>query len=179
MMAKKPRVEVLERNLQTGLDVLASDPRYQARLEHPFNEPSMPIALKQPDRECRWFNSAIDHDHIWRAKRKGWDPVKATDVVDLDQIGGYNVSVDGCITRGERGQEVLMSMPRVIRVAVQAAKTRHNLAAVGNPNKTKADVVNAAGQQLGSEAAEYLHEHIGPVGEVTDMIERVERVDPD
>jgi hypothetical protein len=172
---RKPRIEVTERGSQTDLDVLLSDPRYKARLANPFNEPSAPIDLKDSNRECRWFNAAIATDKIWSAKRKGWDQVRPADVADLEQIGGYNVSPDGFITRGERGQEVLMSMPRQVRRAVQAAKTRQNIASMGNPNATKRDVVNAAGKQIGSEAAEYLDRHIGPVGDVTDTIERVER----
>jgi hypothetical protein len=174
-MPRKPRIEVTERSAQTNLDVLLSDPRYQARMDNPFNEPSAPIFLKDDTRECRWFNAAVATDHIWRAKRKGWDQVKPSDVADLEQIGGYNVSVDGYITRGERGQEVLMSMPSVVRRAVQHAKTQQNLSKMGNPNATKADVVNAAGRALGSEAADYLNSRIGPVGGVTDTHERVER----
>jgi hypothetical protein len=174
-MPRKPRIAVTERGSQTGMNVLLSDPRYQARLQNPFNEPSAPIALKNGDLECRWFNAALATDHIWRSKRKGWDQVRPDDVLEIEQIGGYNVSPDGYITRGERGQEVLMSMPREVRAAVQLAKTRQNVANMGNPNRTKDDVVNAAGKQLGSEAADYLNSRIGPVGNVTDSYERVER----
>jgi hypothetical protein len=174
-MPRKPRIAVTERGSQTSLKVLLSDPRYQARLNNPFNEPSAPILLKDETRECRWFNAAVATDHIWRAKRKGWDQVRETDVMDKEQIGGYNLSPDGYITRGERGHEVLMSMPKEVRFAVQTAKTRQNIANMGNPNAVKNEVVNAAGQQLGSEAADYLNARIGPVGGVTDSYERVER----
>lgn len=174
-MPRKPRIEVTERNIQTGLDVLLSDPRYKARLSNPFNEPSAPIALKDESRECRWFNGAVGSDHIWRSKRKGWDQVRPEDVVDLEQIGGYNKSPDGYITRGARGEEVLMSMPKVVRKAIQIEKTRHNVRNMGNPNATKREVVEAAGQAIGSEAADYLDAHIGPVGGVTDSYERIER----
>lgn len=176
---RKPRIDVTERSIQTGMDVLLSDPRYKARLDSPFNEPSAPISLKDSSRECRWFNAALATDHIWRAKRKGWDQVRPEDILDLEQIGGFNKSPEGFITRGERGNEVLMSMPKVVRQAIQVAKTRANLANIGNPNATKREVVEAAGQQIGSEAAEYLNSHIGPVGQVIDTHERVERVDPE
>lgn len=178
-MPRKPKFEVLERGLQTNLDVMLSDPRYKARLQNPFNEPSAPIGLKDDTRECRWFNAALATDHIWRNKRKGWDQVRPSDILDLEQLGGYNKSPEGFITRGERGQEVLMSMPKVVRQAIQLAKTRLNNATMGNPNAMKAEVVNAAGNQLGSEAADYLNDHIGPVGQIVDKIERVERVDPE
>ena len=177
-MGRKPRISVTERNTQTTIDALAADPRYKARFDNPFGEPSAPIALKDPTRECRWFYAVIATDHIWRAKRKGWDQVRPDDVVDLDQIGGYNVSPDNYITRGERGQEVLMSMPREVRAAIQAAKTQANISKMGNPNATKRDVVEAAGQQIGSEAADYLNQRIIPTGSVTDTREII-AVDPE
>lgn len=172
---RKPRISVSERGAETTMEALLADPRYKARLQNPFNEPSAPIGLKDDTRECRWFNAALQSDHIWRSKRKGWDQVRPDDVFDLEQIGGYNVSPDGYITRGERGQEILMSMPRDVRHAIQVAKTRQNIAHMGNPNATRNDVINAAGKQLGSEAADYLESRIGPVGGVTDSHEIVER----
>jgi hypothetical protein len=162
--------------LQTDLDVLLSDPRYKARIENPFGQPSAPIELKDASRECRWFNAAIQTDHIWRAKRKGWDQVRLSDVADPEQIGGYVLSTEGYITRGERGHEILMSMPKVVRAAVQAAKTDANRRHMGNPNAMKKEVVEAAGRAIGSEAADYLNRHIGPVGGVNDTMERVERL---
>lgn len=178
-MPRKPRIEVTERASQTTTAVLLSDPRYQARLQNPFNEPSAPIELKDHSRECRWFNAALATDHIWRNKRKGWDQVRPGDVADLEQIGGYNKSPDGFITRGERGHEVLMSMPKVVRQLIQIEKTKQNLRNVGNPNAMKNEIVNAAGAKLGSEAADYLNARGGPIGGVTDSYERVERVDPE
>jgi hypothetical protein len=178
-MPRKPRIEVTERSLQTGLDVLLSDPRYKKRMADPFDEPSSPIRLKDTSRECRWFNGALGDDHVWRAKRKGWDNVRPDDVADLEQIGGHDVNAAGHIVRGERGKEVLLSMPKVVRQAIQIEKVRRNNANMGNPNATKREVVNAAGAQLGSEAADYLEARMGPVGEVTDTRERVERMDPD
>lgn len=178
-MPRKPRIEVTERASQTDMDVLLSDPRYQARIDNPFNEPSAPILLKDSSRECRWFNAATATDHIWRSKRKGWDQVRLTDVVDLEQIGGYNKSPEGFITRGERGHEVLMSMPKVVRTRIQLEKTKQNLRNVGNPNGTKAEVVQAASSKLGDEAANFLDQHMGPVGTVTDSYERVERTEPE
>src|SRR5574342_973486 len=103
--AKRPRISVLER-----------------RLQNPFGEPSAPIELKDASRECRWFNAAASADHIWRNKRKGWDQVKPDDVRDLEQIGGYAVDAAGFIVRGERGSEVLMSMPKDWRRQIELAK---------------------------------------------------------
>jgi len=159
---KKPRISVLER-----------------RLQHPFGEPSAPIDLKDRSMECRWFNAATGADHIWRAKRKGWANVRPDDVQDLEQIGGYAVDVSGFIVRGERGQEVLMQMPRDDRRQIEFAKARLNTKNMGNPIATKNEIVEAASSQLGDEAADFLH-HSGKVsGSVRDSYERVQRVDDD
>jgi len=172
-MAKKPRITVTERNSQADLDVLLSDPRYKARLDNPFGQPSSPIQLKDDSRECRWFNAAIQTDHIWRNKRKGWDQVRPEDVSDLEQLGGYNVSPEGFITRGERGMEILMSMPKVVRAAVTAAKTAHNNRNLANPFALKTELTTAVGDKFGDEAASYINTHV----DLKENYERVERVD--
>lgn len=179
MAGRKPRIEVTERGSQTTLDVLLSDPKYKKRIQNPFGVRSEEIALKDPSRVARWSNGAIGADHVWKHKQMGWDQVRPDDVADLDQIGGYNVSPDGFIVRGARGEEVLMAQPRVVRDAVQAAKIEHNNRNMGNPNRMKQELVEAAGNSLGAEAADFLNSRIGPVGTITDSRERIERVDPD
>lgn len=156
----KPRISVLER-----------------RLQNPFGEPSSPVHLKDGSLIARWFNAAIISDKIWRAKQKGWTPIRPEDVVDLDQIGGYTKSPDGFISRGDRGQEILMSMPREDFDQIQMAKTRHNNRNMGNPNAQKREIVEAAGKQLGDEAADFLSQRTGPMGGVMDSYERIERRD--
>lgn len=155
----KPRISILER-----------------RLQNPFGEPSYPIHLKDPSLICRWFNGALSSDKIWRAKNvKGWDHVRPEMVVDMEQIGGYTLNPANQITRGERGQEVLMCMPRDAYDQIQLAKTRHNIRNMGNPNATKNEILEAAGNKYGDEAAEFLRKRTGPVGGVTDSYERIER----
>ena len=158
--ARRPHISVLER-----------------RLQNPFGEPSAPIVLKDSERECRWFNAAVGADHIWRNKRKGWENVRPDDVVDLEQIGGYAVDASGFIVRGERGQEVLMSMPKDWRRQIELAKARHNTKNLGNPVATKNEVVEAASSQLGDEAADFLHRSGRVSGQVKDSYERVQRVE--
>src|SRR3990167_2681953 len=89
----KPRISVLER-----------------RLQNPFGEPSAPVEFKDKTRRGRWFNGALVADKIWRAKNNGWTLVFPDDLEDMDQIGGYTLAPAGHVTRGERGQEVLMWM---------------------------------------------------------------------
>ena len=171
-MAKTPRVTVTERNTQTDMDVLLSDPRYKARIDNPFGQPSAPIELKDNSRECRWFNATIQTDHIWRAKRKGWDQTRPDDVADLEQVGGYAVSPEGYIVRGERGHEILMSMPKVVRTAIQAAKIVQNNYNLANPHRMKAELTEAVGHALGDEAASAVQTHVT----LTDNLERRERL---
>lgn len=175
-MPRKPRIDVTERALSTPADVLA-DPRYRARLANPFGEPSAPVHLKDRSRRARWFNAAIVQDKVWRAKNKGWDPIREEDLVDPSQIGFYGKSPEGFVTRGERGQEILMSIPEVVYKAIEKAKTEYNLRNFGSPTKMKNEVVEAAGRELGDEAADFINRRVGPVGGVTDQYERIERRD--
>lgn len=157
--AAKPRVSVLDR-----------------RLNDPFGMPSIPIQFKEPNRIARWFNAAISNDKVWIAKQvQGWEQVTPDMLVDTDQIGGYSLSPAGHITRGERGQEVLMWMPRDAFDQIQWAKARKNLERMGHSDRTKAEVVEAAGNKFGDEAADFLNKHVGPVGGVNDSYERIER----
>lgn len=171
-MSRK-RVDVTERALTVPADIL-SDPRYRARIANPFGEPSTPIALKDQTKRPRWFNAAIMTDKIWRAKAKGWDPIRPEDVVDLDQIGSYTKSPDGFVTRGERGQEVLMAIPASVYSEIERAKTAYNNRNMGSMSKTKNEIVSAAAAQHGDQAATFLSKSIV---NVEDSYERVERRD--
>ncbi len=166
---KKVRVDVMERADQQSLDVLLSDPRYKARLANPFGEPSAPIAMKDATRECRWVNGAIQNDHIWRKKSGGWDGVTPDQLVDTDQIGGFNVSPEGYIVRGERGQELLMSMPKVVIKAIQLAKTAENNRA-GKPQNVRAGAIEAYGRTDPDAADAVSHQRV----DIRDSYERIQ-----
>lgn len=157
--APKPRISVLDR-----------------RLQNPFGEPSSPIDLKDRSLGCRWFNGAISGDHNWRAKQvKGWAIVTPEMVVDMDQIGGALVNASNQITRGARGEEVLMCMPKEAMQQIQWAKTRENLKNMGNADAQKRELVDAAGKALGDDAASFLNQRVKAVGGVQDSYERIER----
>lgn len=170
----RKKIDVTERALTIPEDIL-NDPRYKGRFANPFGEPSSPISLKNTHMMPRWFNAAIVSDKVWRAKAKGWDPVKESDLVDPQQVGLYSKSPEGYVTRGERGQEVLMQIPKVVYAQIEKAKTQYNNRNMGSPMKTKNEVVEAAGQQLGDEAAQFLNDRVRTTGGVTDSYERVER----
>ncbi len=151
-----PRVEVLER-----------------RLQNPFGEPSAPVTLKDAARVCRWFNADKGADAIWRAKQKGWDQVTPEEVFDLEQIGGYTVDASGFIVRGERGKEVLMSMPKEWRERIEYQKAKINSRDMGNPSAIRRDVIEAAGAQLGDEAGEFMNKHTKVSVTTQDKRERI------
>lgn len=164
-MAKKPeqppRVSIIDR-----------------RLQNPFGEPSNPIQFKEPGKIARWFNAAIMADKIWRAKNKGWTVVYPAELVDLDQVGGFTPSPDGgYITRGDRGQEVLMWMYQRDFDAIQMAKARANTRNMGNATKNRNEALEAYGQvnAAGAEFVDRQGRRSGPVGGVTDAYERIER----
>lgn len=171
----KVRVDVMERANQTDLDTLLSDPRYKARLSHPFGETSQPIELVDSSRECHWFNAAIQNDHIWQKKRGGWDNVRPEDVVDTEQIGGFAVDASGHIVRGERGQEVLMSMPKVVIRAIAMKKAELNKR-LGRADVAKAASIEALGK-TDDEGAEFLAKAAKRF-DVKDSYERIQ-VTPD
>lgn len=171
-MAKTEKMEKAEKteNARPRVSVL------DRRLNDPFGMPSIPIQFKDPSLLARWFNSAISTDKVWIAKQiQGWAAVTPDMVADIDQIGGYTVSATNTIVRGDRGQEHLLCMPKDAYDQIQWAKSRKNMEMMGNSARTKADVVNAAGAKYGDEAADFLNRHVGPVGNVVDSYERVER----
>ena len=115
MAPKKPTVTVSSRSK-----------RIQDRLQNPFGISSQEIQLTTPGTVARWFNAGLYADRIWRAKHQGWDPVTPDLLADKDQVGGFVVSAEGYVCRGEKQQELLMYMARADRDAIQQRKTELN-----------------------------------------------------
>lgn len=158
----KPRISVLER-----------------RLQNPFGEPSQTIRFKAAGTpiEAHWFNEATRPGQIHRAKELGWVPVDADMIEDLDSIGFHTVNAAHQITRGARGEEVLMWMPKDDYQRIQFAKAKKNMEDMHDFDKEKHKMINAAASQFGGQAADYLSRHVGPVGGVRDDYERIERTE--
>lgn len=157
--AKSPaRIKVLER-----------------RLQNPLGAPAEEIRFKEPNRRPRWFNAAIVADKIWRAKHNGWSVTYPQDLLDLDQIGGYDLSpAGGHIVRGDRGQEVLMWMPDEDYKQIAWAKTRVNMQSVGSGKLKTDEVAQAAAQQFGSQAGDYLSKTHASITDTHEIIEQTE-----
>jgi len=154
---QKPRVEVLQRRLQS-----------------PFGAPSTKVRLKEDGWDARWFNAAIAADHIWRAKEQGWQGVRPAELADPDQIGGHTVSPDGFVVRGDKGQELLMKLPTDWRKQIQASKTEQNMRNM-RPGAMKREVAEAAGRKFGDQAGEFVRNNVNLVGDVRDSYERIQR----
>lgn len=155
--AEVPRVSILER-----------------RLQNPLGVPAAPVRLKDRSQFPRWFNSSLVHDRFWAAQNLGWVGVKPEDVIDLKQIGGYGKSPDGYIVRGERGQEMLMSIPKTFWDQLQLAKTKKNLEMMRDTQGEQARALEAAGKQFGDEVATGM-EGVKRKMVIHDNLERVER----
>lgn len=158
--SRKPHIEVLERRLQS-----------------PFGMPSRAIQLKEPGWTVRVFNRGIKGDKIWEAEQNGWQKVKREELADPEQMGGFDVSPEGYVVRGERGQELLMKMLTDWYNQIQRAKADVNIRNMKRPGAVKNEVVAAAGQRFGGQAADYIDRHVQIVGDVVDKKERIQSVE--
>lgn len=156
---QRPRIEVLERRLQSP---------------HGVEQPR--IDLKEVGWDTRWFNSRLASNRIWEAKEKGWTGVLPSELDNPEQIGGFTVSPDGYVVRGEKGEELLMKYPSDWRLRLMKAKAQRNIDALKHQ---KADAATAAGRALGDQAGEFLS-RTQVVGDVTSNVERIRRdAEPD
>lgn len=147
----------------------------ERRLQNPLGEPSAPVRLKDSTLHPRWFNASSRPDNIWRAKELGWEGVRPEDIVDLSQIGTHTLSADGFVARGERGQEVLMAMPKQMFDKIQWAKTKKNLDAMKDTDGEKHRMLNAASKKFGGDVADIMSKYVRTVGGVSDQTARMER----
>ncbi len=157
-----PRVSVLER-----------------RLQNPFGEPSVNIRFKRPDITGRWFNDGVrgSGGQIHRGRELGWLDVTPDMIADMETVGFHTVNPANQITRGARGEEVLMFMPTADFKAIQWAKTKKNYELTRDFAGQKAAIAEAAAQKFGSEAGDYLDANLGGgSGYVKDTHERIQRM---
>lgn len=140
-----PRVDVLERSTQTDWDLLLQE-IIERREREPFAMRSLPIVFTDPSLDGHWINRDKYPDAIAKAKQNGWRGATPAMVVDLDQLGAYGTSPDGYLVRGERGNELLMVMPKAYVHRVAMAKTAENNRRMGNPNLQRNDAIEAFGK---------------------------------
>lgn len=148
-----PRVEVLERGLANV-----------------FGLPSTEIKLKRPEMICHWCNTAISGNQLGKYLDAGYLKVRPEMLADKDRVA-FHVSPEGYVTNGPRHEEILLYTLESNYIARQRRKSEINRKSM-SPGGLKREVVEAASQQLGDEAAEFLN-RTGPVGTVTDKYERI------
>jgi len=141
-MAKKatPKVSVLER-----------------RLENPFGAPSVDIQLKEGQWALRVINANVRSGRIYEViHHKGWEFV-LTDELPMkpEELGFRNL--DGHVVRGEKGEEVLVKMPKKMFDDIQQAKAEHNIKGLGKKQTLESAAQMAAAQGLGDQAAETIY----------------------
>jgi hypothetical protein len=169
-----PRIDVIERSSQTDYDLLL-EKIIQDRERDPFGSISKPIALTDPSLEPHWFNRAKYPDAIPQAKAKGWRGVTLDMIMDKDQLGDYGVSPDSFVVRGERGDELLMCMPKEYVKRIQMAKTYENNRRMGNPNAARSEALEAYGKNNPDGAEEiYKQGEVKHVGRVTTKVEKIQ-----
>lgn len=147
----------------------------ERREQNPFGETSSPIGLKNKAMVGRWISTDVRVDQFYRAKQLGWIGIKPDHIEDLAQIGPYQTSPDGYVTRGIRGQEIAIQTDAERYRRIQYAKDRKNREMMRDSLKQKAQMIDAAAQQFGGEAADFLNRESGPTGRVTEMYERISR----
>lgn len=168
-----PRVDVIERSVQTDWDKMLEDIIHK-RERDPFGSPSKPIALTDPSLEPHWINRDKYPDAIPQAKEKGWRPVRLDQIRDVDQLGEYGTSPDGFVVRGERGNELLMCMPRDYVKRIAAAKERENNRRMGNPFAQRAEAIEAFSRSNPDGADMLARQDVTPTGGVKDSYERIQ-----
>jgi hypothetical protein len=113
--ADVPTFEVVERRIKYGDATALSGPSLEL-----INQPE-PMALY-------WGNTGREGRHFQLTKRKGWVPVKMSELANRLDIGGEIVeSPEGIVARGEKGREVLYKMPLRLYRALAQRKANDNI----------------------------------------------------
>lgn len=94
-----------------------------------------------------WGNTGREGRHFQLTKRKGWVPVKMTELANRLDIGGDIAETpDGIVARGEKGREVLYKMPTRFYTAVQRRKVDDTLKRSRSASALKQDTLARAAQ---------------------------------
>ena len=144
-------------------------------LKNVFGLPSTEIALKDRQFVTHWVNTGIGGDQLGKYLDAGYLKVRPEYLADPDRVA-FTVSPEGYVVRGNRGEELLMYTLKDAYHQRQLEKSRRNQAGMRS-SATRNEVVEAAGKQLGDEAADFLQRKGGVVGGVRDTFERIERRD--
>jgi len=122
-----------------------------------FAAPSEQTPLKNKMMRTRWFNRGISDDRFFVAEnQRGWIKVHKTDIESLDAVSGYDMTQEGYITRGPRGQEMLYMMDKRDYEKIQRAKQAANTKRVQSAKAMAEETAQATAAQFGDEAGEFI-----------------------
>ncbi len=156
----------------TVVQIPAPDLQVMERaLANPFGLPSEPIKLRDPRFSTHWVNTGLRDSRFREMTERGYLPVRPEYLEDPKAFL-FAVSVDGYVTKGNRGEEILMYSTKENVQARAMRKAEINSRGMRNARQ---EAVEAAGQQLGDEAASFLQRKGSVVGGVRDSYERIQK----
>ena len=168
-MAKQPVVD-----MPPVVQIPAPDLQVVERgLRNVFGLPSTEIELKDKRYVTHWCNTGIGGDQLGKYIDAGYLKVRPEYLADKDRVA-FTESPEGYVVRGIRGEEILMYTLKDVYRQRQMEKARRNQQGMRNVSQ---EVVDAAGQQLGDEAASFLQQKGSVVGGVRDSYERIQRTE--
>jgi hypothetical protein len=124
----------------------------------------------------RWFNEAVNPQRLFQAQQDGWLPVRPEMIADLQMLGVYSVNTNGHVVRGQRGEEHLCFMSKVNAGKIAIRKTQETDRQMGSSNKARSSMAENVASMPGGgdQAADFIAGKM--IGQVTDTIERMERI---
>lgn len=142
----------------------------QRRLQDPDLPGSVAIRLKdEPSyladphgKKRRWYVRWINAAEAGRFSQitdvMGYVAVRVDELQNAEGVMGGLESKDGKVRRGDRGGEVLVKMPLKLYTAIKQRQQEARQKRSRNAKLVREDLANAAGQQLGSEAGDTVHD---------------------
>lgn len=129
----------------------------ERRLQNPNVTDDRSITLKDKNLVVRIFNGEKQGRLYHAVHRLGWRPLRVDELVDREQIGDIQTSPEGYVTRGEKGREMFMVMPRdafnqIQRKKVQLREKQQNLHGKGRRAQID-EIAEATANRFGSDEA--------------------------
>jgi hypothetical protein len=108
----------------------------------------------------RWINAAEAGRYSLVTETMGYVPVRVEELQNADSVMGIAESKDGIVRRGDRGSEVLVKMPLELYTAIKSRQEEKRRKRSHNAKALKEDMANIAGQSVGSEAGDFVHDEM-------------------
>ncbi len=93
-------------------------------------------------------------------KAKGYLPVQVSELADQEDVADLVKQKEESgamyVRRGDRGREILMKIPLEIYTHVKTTQANRLRASMKNPKALRAELAERAGQDLGSQAGDYI-----------------------